>query len=301
MSKYIKFAVSTFVLMAQITAWAQNADNKNIAIKAHANIGLGDAMNIESCMPELNQSSSSSSEFGVDLGWTFWRKQNHNLELNVGLAYSSSKLKLGINNLNYSYLASSDADMDGDSYTRYYELTGLEQNIDLSRFVIPVYVSYAYRCTNWLKLHVDLGLNFGFILSSKISGVSGTGNCYGVYPKYDNLKIEESYLNDFGPQQYSADMCSSPETNGLTCSLLGGIGAELRIYGPLSADLSVRYTAAMNNLYKGNITHLTSYSDINSPVTYTVKDGTRINSLTNYLTSSKLSNLGLNISLIYHF
>ncbi len=300
MSKYMKFAVLSFVLMAQITAWAQNADNKNIAIKAHANIGLGDAMNIESCLPEINQ-SSSASEFGVDLGWTFWRKQNHSLELNVGLAYSSSTLKLGIDNLNYSYSASADADMDGDSYTRHYELTGLEQNTDLSRFVIPVYLSYGYHCTNWLKLHVDLGLNFGFILSSKISGMSGTGYCYGVYPKYDNLKIEESYLNDFGSQKYSADMCSSPQTNGLTCSLMAGIGAEFRIYGPLSADLSVRYSAAMNNLYKDNITQLTSYTDVNSPITYTVKDGTRITSLTDYLTSSKLSNLGLNISLIYHF
>ncbi|MDE6036809.1 MAG: hypothetical protein K2G05_00920, partial [Duncaniella sp.] len=94
---------------------------------------------------------------------------------------------------------------------------------------------------------------------------------------------------------------TAPEVSAMTVSLLAGIGAEFRVYGPLALDLSLRYNGGLTNLYKQVITHSDGFTETNSPLTYTVKDGERIKSLTDYVTASKLSQLSVNISLIYRF
>ena len=72
-------------------------------------------------------------------------------------------------------------------------------------------------------------------------------------------------------------------------------GAEFRIYGPLTADLSFRYNAGLTNLYKGGTT-----TDI-APVSYTVADGQQVLPLCDYFKTSKLSMISLQLARIYRF
>lgn len=300
MKQIIKTALCAIALSASLTGWAQSTDNNKFVVKAYANIGLGDAVKLNSDLPGIS-SSSSANDYGVDFGWTFWQKQRHSLEANIGIAYSASSVKMNLKNLDYTYSAAADADMDNDSYIRHYESVNLNQKYSLGRFIVPVYLSYGYRCTDWLKVHADLGVTLGFKVLSKLSELTGNGHCYGIYPQYDNLKIEESYLNDFGDNAYAKSTGDAPTANSFACSILPGAGVEFRIYGPLAADLSFRYAAGLTNQYNSVFKEVEPIDSRNAPVTYTVADGTQVKSLTDYAKSSKLSLISLKFTLIYRF
>lgn len=296
----IKFILCAFVLPTYFVGIAQSTDSDKFAIKAYANIGLGNAVNQKSVLP-VTDKTSSANEFGLDFGWMFWKQRNHSLEANIGLGYSTSAVESSLHDFTYSYSAAADADMDGEEYIRHYELEYMKQKSITNRLTVPVYLSYAFRCNSWLRIHADLGVNFGFKISSKLSDLTGEGYCYGVYPQYDDLKIDESYLNDFGRNEYSNSAAQTPEPTGFSCSILTGVGADFRIYGPLAADLSFRYNAGLTNLYKSKYTDLAAITSNNASITYTVKEGQSIKAFTDYLKSSKLSQFALNISLIYRF
>ena len=301
MRKIIKIALCAVALFINLAAWAQNNESgEKFAFKPYANIGLGDAVSIESSLPGVKK-SSSSNDFGVDFGWTFWHRQKHSLEANIGIAYSISSVKLGVENFDYSYFEMAESEIDGDSYIRHYELSYLNQKTTLGRVGVPIYLSYAYKCNKWLKIHADLGVSLGFKISSELSNLSGEGYSYGVYPQYDNLKIEDSYINDFGPKTYLKSMCMEPTANSFSCSILTGIGAEFKIYGPLAVDLGLRYNKGLTNLYDSAFEQIGTIGYFDAPVKYIVKEGQQIESLTDYLKTSKLSNMSLKISLLYRF
>lgn len=300
MSRYLRILLCAIALLPNIAGWAQSINNEKFAVRVTAGISLGDAMNLKSSMPELT-CSSSNNDFGVDFGWSFWRMQNHSLEGNIGVGYSISSIKLNLGKLNYSYSAPENADMDGDSYVRFYELKRLNQKVSLGRLSVPLYLKYSYRCTKWLGIHADAGVNIGIKLYSKISDLSGEGFSYGVYPQYEDLVISENYLNDFGRTFYSGSMGDVPYANSFSYSVIAALGAEFRIYGPLAADLSFRYNAGLTDLYKTKFNVSGLFDMTNAPVSYLVDEGQSVKSLTDYLTTSKLSSYSANVSLIYRF
>ena len=191
--------------------------------------------------------------------------------------------------------------MDGETYARYYELSGIHQKLDMGRLTVPVYLSYVYRCNSRLRLHADLGVRLGFKVCSKVSEVSGEGYSYGIYPQYDDLMIDAGYMNDFGTKSYAKETAALPEANAFSCSVLAGVGAEFRIYGQLAADLSLRYLGGLTDQYKPGFSRTVGFDGNDSPVTYTVAGGERMKALSDYFTSSRLSQLRLSLSLIYRF
>lgn len=300
MRTYRKIIYIGIALLAPMSGMAQTQKASRFAIKAHANIGMGDAMNAKSSLEGLS-TNTNADEYGVDFGWRFWQKGRNSLEVNIGLGLNPVSTKLDIAKMNYSYAAPSVADMDGESYVRYTELSDLSQKVNVSRLSLPIYLSYAFNCTKWLSVHADLGVKLGFKTSSKLSDVGGGSYCYGIYPQYNNLLIDADYMNDFGRRELSEASYEAPEVSALTTSLLAGAGLEFNIYGPLSADISVHYDAGFSNLYKTQTDAGKAFTAESAPLTYTVNDGSRIKSLTNYISESKLSYLSLGISLIYRF
>lgn len=295
-----KVIYTAVAMLAPICGMAQTTGEGKYSVKAYANIGMGDAMSVESALSALD-ASSSTSDFGIDFGWRFWQAGRHSLSANIGLGLNSVSAKFSLPQLNYSYAASSTADMDGESYLRHTELSNVRQKATVSRFILPVYASYNYKCVSWLSIHADLGLKLGFKTSSKLSDVSGNAYCYGVYPQYDNLMIDADYMNDFGTRELNGDNIAEPEVSAMTASLLVGAGVKFNIYGPLSADVSLLYDAGLSNLYKEQTEVGKTFTAETAPLTYTVKDGSQLKSLTDYLSSSKLSNVSLKLSLIYSF
>lgn len=285
--------------IATIASNAQSTNAEKFAVKASAEIGLGNTISTTSSISSLS-SKSSTGNYGFDFGWTFWKKQNNSLELNVGVAYTPTYVKLDLSSLDYSYTAPASADMDGDPYQRFYELDDLHQKVYYGQVTVPLYVTYAYKCNDWLGVHADLGMRVGFKTNSKVSDVKGASYSYGVYPQYEDLLINASYLNSFGTTNLADAVYDKPMCNSFSTSVIVGVGAEFRIYQHLAADLSFRYNAGVTNIFnvKNNGTDFTNES---APVNYTVTSGQQIKSLSDYLNSSKLGQFSLRVALIYRF
>lgn len=284
---------------AIIASNAQSNDNEKFAIKASGEIGLGNTVSTSSSVSSLS-SKSTTENFGLEFGWTFWKKQNNRLELNVGVAYTPTSIKLDLASLDYNYSAPADADMDGNPYQRYYKLNNLHQKVSYGQLSIPLYLTYAYKCNNWFGVHADLGVRLGFKTSSKISEATGESYSYGVYPQYDNLLINASYLNSFGTTNLADALRENPLCNAFTASFLIGAGAEFRIYKNLAADLSFRFNPGITNIFKGNYNGA-NFTNESALVNYTAASGQQLKSLSDYLNSSKLRQLSLRIALIYRF
>lgn len=296
-SRYI-FMVA--LSLAGLTASAQAGATEDFAIKATADIGLGKAMSTGYALPGLS-AKSSSSDFGVDFGWTFWRQAQNSLEANIGLRYGRTSLKADVSDMDYHYAAPGSADMDNVAYIRYYELDDLHQKVVTDRLAIPLYLNYRYEINDRFSVHALAGMKLGFNVSSKIAQSGCKVYSYGVYPEYDDLMIDASYMNEFGSSTLGRDRAFKPETNTVTFSLMAGVGAEVHVWGPLSADLTFRYEGAVNNIYKSAKSRITTFEADNVPVSYTVAQGQKVKSLSDYLTSSKLSRISCAISLIYRF
>lgn len=280
-------------------AAAQSAEGEKFAIKATAEIGLGNCLSSSSTISP-SASKASSGDYGLDFGWTFWKKHNHNLEANIGIAYSPTSVTADLGSFDYSYEAPCTADMDGDPYLRYYEISRIHQKITTGRITIPVYLTYAYKFNEWFGVHADLGVRLGFKTGAKLGKVAGEAYSYGIYHQYDNLLINESYLNDFGATNLAYAGYGEPVCNAFSSSVLVGIGAEFRICECLAADLAFRYNRGITNLFKGQCNGQ-DITDESAPVNYTVENGQQVKSLTNYFSSSKLNRFALCIGLTYRF
>ena len=297
--KTSQYILSALMLAAAVHASAQSKDGEKFAIKASAEIGLGNSISTTSMLPSSRK--ASAGDYGIDFGWTFFEKDRHRLEANIGVAYRSTSLTFDWDAMDYDYAAPASADMDGETYQRYYEIGYMSQKVDLGQIAVPVYLTYAYQCNEWLGFHADLGVRLGFKSSCKFKDVSGSAYSYGVYPQYDDLKIDDAYLNNFGTTNLANARRIAPEASGFSASVLVGVGAECRIYGPLAADVSFRYNAGVTNMFKEQYKNATSFSHATAPVNYTVDKGQAVKPATGYLHSSKQNQFSIRMGLIYRF
>ncbi len=236
------------------------------------------------------------NSFGVDFGYMFWQHNGMSLSVNAGLDYDMNNAKLNIGSMKCDYAAGADADMDGDTYRRYYQLSNLNQEIGVEYISIPVYLNFTYRFNNWIGVYANLGIKPGFKARGKTKSFSGDVYSYGIYPQYDNLMMDDEWLNNFGNSQLSGSQVNAPSINGFNMSVLAGAGIEAKIYGPLYGVLGVNYKAGLTNTFKNNPEVASS-----PVVSYTVAHGQQAESLTSMLSKSKISHFGVNIALIYRF
>lgn len=295
-----KFLLPVIAAIAPLGTMAQTGDNERFAVHVHARAGLDRAFGSSTTLPGTGRKSTLHN-FGADFGWKFWQRDAHSLEAVIGVGYSPITTTFNLGKLEYSYAAPATADEDADTYIRHYRLSNLKQRVKSGEVTLPLYAKYAYRCTEWMKVYVDLGLQFGIGAFSKVTSQSGETFSYGVYPQYDNLMIDADYLNDFGSRSVADAAWGKPRLNPFTASLLVGFGAEARIYGPFSAALGFNFIGRFNNVFKSIQYDPEAMTEATAPLTYTVKDGSRLRALTDYLGTSKLSQFSLTLSLIYHF
>lgn len=269
------------------------ANAQNFSLKPHADIGVGSAMNIKSDFKDLSK-SSSSSDFGIDLGYTFWRSGENRLEANIGLGYSTTSLKFNVPAMDYSYNAPASADVDGNAYIRYYELSEMSQKLNLGYFTIPLYLTYGYNFSKSVGLHVDLGFKFGFKCNASLNNVSGSAYSYGVYPEYDDLVMGDPWIDEYGNSNLAEAVKGKVDASGFYASLLLGAAFDVNVYGPLWFNVGLRYNCGFTNSFR----HLYAPSNFNAtsaPVTYTVANGEEVKPMTGYLTSSRLSPLAIHV------
>lgn len=275
---------------------------QDYTVKAYGDIGLGKGMSMTTALPEM-ASKSSSNAFGIDFGWTFWKKNANSLEANVGLGYRMASATFDVASTSYNYTAPAEADEDGNPYQRYTTLSNLQQKINLGYFTIPIHLQYQYRATKWLGIHADFGFNLGFKCVGSVRSTSGISDSYGVYPQYDDLVIKADYLNNFGEKTLSGAAKEKPEVKGFSASVMAGAGLEFYVGGPVSIDLGVRYNQGLTTVFGNqyNISSTASFSAENAPVTYTVAQGQQVKALCNYATKSHLNPFSLYIGMNIRF
>ena len=291
---------SSILLICGLFTFSANA--QKFAIKVNGDIGIGNAMSLTSGLQGMTTKSSSNS-FGVDFGYTFWRKGGNSLEANIGLGYRMASATFDLPSMSYNYAAPASADEDGNPYQRYTNLSDVNQKVTLGYFNIPIYLQYQYRIAKWLGVHADFGFGLGFKCSDKVGATSGSAYSYGIYPEYDNLVIDADYLNDFGNRDLANAKPGKTETSGFSASIIAGAGFEFYVAGPVSIDLGIRYNAGLTNAFgsKYTINSTSSITAETAPVTYSVKDGLQVKALSDYVTKSHLNPFSLHIGVNVRF
>lgn len=280
---------------------AQETAPRRVVVKAMAEIGLtDDGMSLSSGM-NITDKKTSTNNFGLELGYKFWAHKKASLDLNAGFGYGVIRNKLGVDDIRYSYDAGPDADQDGNSYVRYYEVEDIRQSVETKSYTVPLYLALNIACCKWLTFHIDAGAQMRFNSSSKVSGSSADFYTYGIYPEYDDLMIDAVWLNNFGQSSIEDALTSEVVTNSLTTSLIFGTGLEFRLGGPLWIDLGIRYTSGLNDVFINKYSGDVYSSSNNVPITYTVAEGEAVKPLTGYLTKSKLADLSLRLGLVFRF
>lgn len=283
-----------------IDAQSQSPEDK-YSIKANTNIGLGNAYSATTSIDGARLDKSDNTGFGVDFRYRFWQKHKLSLGLNAGLDYYAGSQTIVMDGMKFNYTAGADADMDGDTYQRYTEISRASQKISLGALTVPVYVDFNWQFSQRVSLYANAGIAFRFSTMAEAKNTMGSCDVYGGYPKYDNLKIDDEWLNDFGDHSLSGASVENPQQNSLTMSIRGGAGLRVWIYGPLSFECGVNYDyGCMNRLKSGNLDCGTVTAD-NAPVTYTVENGRNVKSFASVLNKNKLSMLSLNLGLIFSF
>ena len=284
-------------------AMSPYASAQNLAVKAHGDIGIGRAMSLTAVLPGMSSKSSSVNSFGVDFGYTFWKKEANSLEANIGLGYSIASASFGVSELSYNYAAPASNDEDGNPYQRYTTISDMQQKINLGYFNIPIYLQYQYRTTDWLGIHVDVGFGFGFKCVGSVGSTTGIANTYGVYPEYNQLVIKADYLNDFGETYLDEAAKGKAEIKGFSASVIAGAGLEFYVGGPVSIDLGVKCNAGLTSMF-GNRYAIRSVSTINeenATVTYTVDQGQQVKAISDYAKKSYLNPVSLHIGVNVRF
>lgn len=273
-------------------------------IRPYADISLGGGYKVDA--PEGINSSNSGMDFGVDFGYIIPSRGKVKIGIFLGLGLSTGKVDLDAPTIDYNYNAAADADMDGDTYVRYYQLRDVRQSLKMSHFNVPIYADIEYRASSRVSAYAQVGLRTRFNMGSKIDSYTGSVYSYGVYEQYEDLTIDESWLNGFGNAEISTESIAAPELfKGFAADLLLGIGARVKLYGPLSLDLGISYlnplvdvidsSAAVGTFPNGKV------AAADAPVTYTVAGGqVSNNTLANYC-KIKSNPLKLKVGLTFKF
>lgn len=297
MKNRIKYLCVAVLAVGACGVNAQGYDiDSRYSIKAHGEVGAGGALSMNGTQSELSNKSSMHS-FGIDFGYMFWQKKGMSLSLNTGLDYDIISVKQSLDHMNYNYAAGADADIDGNTYQRYYELSGLNQKTGVELLSIPVYVNFTYRFNEWIGIYANVGLKPGFKTSGKVKSFSGKVYSYGIYSQYDNLMMDDEWLNDFGERKLTESQVAVAQMNSFNLSILAGAGIEAHIYGPLYASVGVNYNAGLTNIFKSN----PEMGSMLPLVSYSVAQGQQVESLTMLTNKSKINHIGINIALTYRF
>ena len=272
-------------------------------VKAHADISLGSPYSISD--GDGINTSVSATDFGVDVGYIFPSKSKFKIGVFAGLGYSTGKLDLSLDKLDYNYDAPASADMDGDTYRRYYELSDMKQDVSLNFLSLPVYAHFEYRFSRRISAFVDLGVKAYFNAGSKANPFTGKSYSYGIYPQYDDLRIDDSWLNGFGESAFASDSSDDIDIKGFSADVLAGAGVEIKVFGPLSVDLGVSYqlgvTDVLGSASQSGALAGGAITEGMAPVTYQVAGGTQVKNLATYLGSVKRQSLKLNVGLVFKF
>ena len=144
-------------------------------------------------------------------------------------------------------------------------------------------------------------------MSHKVDNLEGEANIYGVYPQYDNLRLDEQWgHNGFGQKSFSDSELDYTELKGISSMNLDAFaGAGLRINipnTPLTIEIGANYLFGLTDIYKpeGGLVDLSMNG--NSPFVYNTITGLNnsehVHNMTEGISSIKRKALRLSAGII---
>ena len=270
----------------------------SMRLKPHYNMGaivpFGKSVN------GLSFSKSVHHEFGLDLGYMVPTNGLFQMGFYAGVGFASSSAVLGMDTIHYHYQAGSEADIDGDSYTRHYTIEHASQKLSMMDLTVPVYL--------------DLGIKNYINLSANLSELTGTYSSWGVYPQYSDLVLDHTTgLTQFaapGTALATQTTSSTMDINSYSMDLLSALGVRVKLkdkqFFPLYFVFSIGYQHSLLAPYK-NANALT-VSDIKGNVsaqeafsTYTVESGESTMPLSAFVSELKRKMVTFNFGITYKF
>lgn len=276
---------------------------RRFRLRPYFAIGLGKAFSLDGD-DILSNSKSSGMSFGLDFGMGVLSKRSFSMGVYTGVGLSMSSMDLSYVNKDYSF--ESDADVDGDNYTRHYENLDLSQKIKINELNIPLYFDFDIKLAKSLSLYVNLGARFDLNMSHKIDVTEGSAYVYGMYPKYGNLRLDEHWgFNGFGTHQYNnADLLSSDliDVNSFTICGLGGFGLRYNLHRiPLSIEAGMNIVMGLTKLVETSNVSTTNDNQIVYNTVSGRESTEHVHNLTEMLNSIKRQQLRIHIGMIYKF
>ena len=283
----------------------------SMRLKPHYNIGVvpfGKSAN------GLSLSKSIHHEFGLDLGYMIPTNGLFQMGFYAGVGFASSSVVLDMDTIHYHYQAGSEADIDGDSYTRHYTIERASQKLSMKDLTIPIYLDFNFHLHKIVSLYLDLGIKNYINLSANLSDLTGTYSSWGVYPQYSDLVLDHTTgLTQFaasGTALPAQTTSSTMDINGYSMDLLSALGVRVKLkdkqFFPLYFDFSIGYQHSLLAPYK-NANALT-VSDIQGNVsaqeafsTYTVESGESLLPLSAFVSDLKRKMVTLNFGITYKF
>ena len=283
----------------------------SMRLKPHYNIGVvpfGKSAN------GLSLSKSIHHEFGLDLGYMIPTNGLFQMGFYAGVGFASSSVVLGMDTIHYHYQAGSEADIDGDSYTRHYTIERASQKLSMKDLTIPIYLDFNFHVHKIVSLYLDLGIKNYINLSANLSDLTGTYSSWGVYPQYSDLVLDHTTgLTQFaasGTALPAQTTSSTMDINGYSMDLLSALGVRVKLkdkkFFPLYFDFSIGYQHSLLAPYK-NANALT-VSDIQGNVsaqeafsTYTVESGESTMPLSAFVSELNRKMVTLNFGITYKF
>ena len=275
-----------------------------LRMKPHYDLGLGDAYTVDGSNA-LGNPKSSTSSFGIDIGYSFPSEGMLKTAMFFGLGLEQSHVDLSFRSNDYFY--NTDADVDHDSYVRHYSDLSLSQSVKLSELYVPVYLDLSYRANRLLSVYADLGAQININMKHDIDKTSGSAIIYGVYPQYDNLMLDGGWgYNGFGAHYYGSQDLVSDGLEGVaayTVDVLAGAGFRISIpKTALAIDFGFGYQLGLMDVITNDNGQIGLENGATNPVVFNTVSGTnsteRLHNLSETLSGMKRKTLKLNLGLI---
>ena len=248
-----------------------------LRLKPRFNFSFGDYFTHDVYDSEIGI-ESSGMEYGLDFGYVFPSRVKSKWGMYLGASLSTSNAKLSINDISFSHNTLSNADIDGDTYVRYYDFSRIEQELSIRSLMIPAYFDYEYIIIKQLTVYAQFGAKMYFNLDASTRNTSAEASIHGVYPQYDNLYLSETYLNGFGQHVFDEKNFekSAPNINKFNYDMFTSAGFKIGITQRINLDVSVSYQQEFGKTLarKNEINYIDGKLPLRkSPASYTVESG----------------------------
>ena len=247
--------------------------------------------------------SSKDWELGIDFGRVIFSRPKLKSVLFVGIGYSKSVMNLALPSLSYQLHAGPEADIDGESYLRYYDISDIKGTVNVHDLVAPLYFDIDTKLVRYVSLYFNLGVKLYTRLKTRDTQLSANYSTKGYYEQYKIMFDETSGINGFtnGSSFESSSTLTTTFKNKLfSLDGMGQVGLRFRLSQSIFMNAGITYQQSIIKPFNKDQSNTPSYTDESNPLlSYTIYGGEYGRGITDGIISSGRKNLKLSFGLTF--